>query len=124
MGNEIIIAILVVVIFIAIRGTVKHFAGQGGCCGGASAVKSRRKKLKGQVLGTYIITIDGMHCENCKNRIEAKINGLEGVACKVNLKNKTATVSFNRNITPDEIRYLIENSGYKVEDIRREELES
>lgn len=80
--------------------------------------------MKGQVLGTYIITIDGMHCENCKNRIEAKINGLEGVACKVNLKNKTATVSFNRNITPDEIRYLIENSGYKVEDIRREELES
>lgn len=71
-------------------------------------------------MGTFVITVDGMHCENCKNRIEGKINDIEGAACRVNLNKKTATVSFNRDMTQDEIRSVIEKSGYTVVDIRRE----
>ena len=49
MADFIIVGILIVLILIGIRPTVKHFKGEGGCCGGGSSVKVKRKKLK-QVL--------------------------------------------------------------------------
>lgn len=119
MVNIIVIAILIVAMLIALQGSIKHFKGQGGCCGGGSTVKARKKKLKGPVLGTFVMEIEGMHCENCKNRIEGKLNDIEGVACRVNLKKKTATVSFSRDITKEEIRSIIEKYGYTVLGIRQ-----
>lgn len=119
MADIIIIAILIAVLFVALRESVKHFKGQGGCCGGGSTVKVRKKKLKGQVLGAFVITIEGMHCENCKSRIEEKVNDIEGVACRVNLNKKTATISFVRDITEGELRRVIEKLGYTVVDIKR-----
>ena len=81
MGNEIIVAILVVVMLIAIRSSVKHFAGQGGCCGGGSTVKPKKKKLSGSIVCRMSVTVEGMHCENCSNKIEGKFNDMDGVAC-------------------------------------------
>lgn len=122
MGDVIITGILIVIFFVAIRESVKHFKGQGGCCGGGSTVKVKKKKLKEPILGTFIIAIDGMHCKNCKNQVEGKINDLEGVACRVNLNKKTASVTFNRDITKDEIQSVIEKSGYTVLEIKRKEV--
>lgn len=116
MEDQIIIAILIVTLFIAVRESLKHLKGQGGCCGGGSTVKARKKKLKGPILGTYVFTVEGMHCENCKNRIEGKINDIDGASCQVNLKKKTATVTFDRNITQDQIRDVIRKCGYTVTD--------
>lgn len=118
MENIIIIAILGAIFAMAIKETIKHFKGQGGCCGGGSTAKPRKKKLTGRIVGTYVVTIEGMHCENCKNRIEGKLNDLDGVACRVNLSKKTATVTFTRNISRDEIRRVIETNGYTVVDIQ------
>ncbi len=119
MGNEILLAVLLIVFFLALRHTVKHFKGQGGCCGGGGEVKARRKKLKGPVLGTYVVAIDGIRCENCKNRIEGRVNDIEGAACRVNRKKKTAVVAFDREIAPEEIRRAIEGIGYTVVEIHR-----
>lgn len=44
--DVIIIAILFILVIIGIRSSVKHFKGEGGCCGGGSSVKVKRKKLK------------------------------------------------------------------------------
>ena len=46
MENVIIFGIIAVLILIEIRSGVKHFKGEGGCCGGGSTVKTKRKKLK------------------------------------------------------------------------------
>ena len=46
MSDVIIIFIMVILIIVGIRSTVKHFKGEGGCCGGGSSVKVKRKKLK------------------------------------------------------------------------------
>lgn len=43
MADGIIVAILVVLMFFGIRSTIKHFAGKGGCCGGAD-YKPKRKR--------------------------------------------------------------------------------
>jgi len=60
MPDIIIVVILVIVVAVGIRETVKHFKGQGACCGG-STVKPQKKRLKNKVVRTYTFHIDGMH---------------------------------------------------------------
>lgn len=119
MENGIIIAILIVVVFIGLRESVKHFSGEGGCCGGGSTVKPKRKKLKGEVVSKVAVCISGMQCENCSNRIESRINNLDGVACKVHLKKKEAIITANHKINVDEMTKMITGLGYEVEEVNK-----
>lgn len=113
MGTFIIIALLLAVIAYALRDSLKHFKGEGGCCGG-SLPKPRRKKLKGNKIGEKTIYIEGMHCENCKNTVERQINNIDGAAAKVNLQNHTAVVSMERMISDEELTEAIEKADFKV----------
>lgn len=117
MANEIIAGIILVVVFVGLRSTVKHFKGEGGCCGGGSTVKIRPKKLK-HVIKQRTVLIDGMSCEHCKNRVESRLNELEGISAKVNLKAETAVISMEKEISDEKIREVIAKAGYQVLDIR------
>ena len=87
MADFVIAGILIILIIIGIRSSVKHFKGEGGCCGGGSSVKVKRKKLK-QVVKQRTVVIDGMTCEHCKARVESRLNSLDGVSAKINLKGR------------------------------------
>ena len=117
MADFVIIGILIILIIIGIRSGVKHFKGEGGCCGGGSSVKVKRKKLK-QVVKQRIVIIEGMTCEHCQARVESKLNALDGVSARVNLKRKTAVVSMEKEVEDEEIKKAIENAGYEVIEIR------
>lgn len=117
MENAIIIGLLLVVIALALVHTWKHFTG-GGCCGGGGKTIRSHKKLTEPVLGQKVLTVEGMHCENCQARVENAIDRLDGVVCKVNLKHKTAVVSYSRPVDSQELRKIIENLGYQVTEIR------
>ena len=60
LSNLIIIAILVIVLFFAVKGSIKHLKGEGSCCGGGSEVKEPDKKLKGPVIKskTFNLTVE------------------------------------------------------------------
>ena len=116
MGNIIIICILSVIVLIALFNTFKHFKGEGGCCGGGGTIKEN-KKLNAPKIGEKEVHIEGMHCDNCKNRVERVINDIEGAACKVNLKKKIAKVEISENINNDVIKKAVENLGFKITDI-------
>lgn len=116
MENIIIIVVLVVVILIGIRSSIKHFKGEGGCCGGSST-PVKKKKLK-EVTATKTVVIEGMSCENCKNRVEQRINEMDGAAAKVNLKKKRAIISLEKDVSDEQIRTVIEKAGYEVIEIR------
>ncbi|MGN0325233.1 MAG: heavy-metal-associated domain-containing protein [Lachnospiraceae bacterium] len=117
MENIIIIGILSILVIIGVRSGVKHFKGEGGCCGGGSDVKVKRKKLK-QVVKQRTVVIEGMTCRHCKDRVESRLNSLAGVSAKVNLKRKTAVVSMEEDFEDEVIRKAIENAGYEVIEIR------
>lgn len=117
MENAIIIGLLLVVLYIALKASVKHFKGQGGCCGGGSEAKVKRKKLK-RIIARRIIYIEGMTCEHCKNRVESRLNELEGISTRVNLRNKTATVLMEKEVSDERLRRVIENAGYEVVEIK------
>lgn len=77
MSNIIIAAILAIILFAAFSGAIKHFKGEGGCCGGGgSTVKEPDKELAGPVIKTKVFEIEGMHCENCVNRVKRAITEL------------------------------------------------
>lgn len=116
MENVIIIGIIAVLILIGIRSGVKHFKGEGGCCGGGSTVKTKRKKLK-KVIAQKTVIIEGMTCDHCKNRVERCINDIGGAAARVKLSKKEAVVSMEKEISDEQIRTAIEKAGYEVVEI-------
>lgn len=113
MENFIIIAVIVIIIVIGIRSTVKHFKGQGGCCGGGD-YKPKRKKLA-KVLYKKTFKVNGMHCGHCKNRVEEAVNDIKGVAGKVNLKKGELTVSYAEDVDDEWIKSKIVRAGYVIE---------
>lgn len=112
MGDIIIVAILVIVVVIAIEPVKKHLKGQGGCCGGGS-YKPKKKKLE-HVIEKKEFYIEGMHCENCSNRVMEKINDIPGVSAEVKLKKNIAIVSYARKVDDTVIIEKIEQAGYRV----------
>lgn len=117
MENIIIIGIVAVMIFLGIRSSVKHFRGEGGCCGGSAPVKRQKKRLE-KVIAQKLVTVEGMTCAHCKNRVEKGINEIDGAAAKVSLKKGKAVVSLAKDVTDEQIREVIEKAGYRVIEIK------
>lgn len=117
MGDYIIIGILVIIVAAALVHSRKHFKG-GGCCGSGSNVIRSHKELTEPKLGEKILIVEGMTCENCAARVENALNRLDGVACKVILKKKTAVVSYSAEISDAVLKAAVEKMGYKVTQIR------
>lgn len=113
MSNVIIVIILFIAVVFGVKETVKHFKGEGACCGGGSS-KPKKKKLEGKVVCKYAFRIEGMHCGNCANAVTRAINDIDGVAAKVSLKKKTAIVSCDRDIDALVIEEAIRKRGYEV----------
>ena len=117
MGDLVIIGILAVVVVLGVLHMGKHFRG-GGCCGSGSNTIRTKKTLTEPVLGQFTMTVEGMHCENCQVRVENALNRLDGVACRVNLRRKTALVSYSRPFSQEEARSIAEKLGYSVTEVR------
>lgn len=118
MENLIIIIVLVVIVAIGMKATMKHMKGEGGCCGGGSAEVREHKKLSGPKLGEKEVEVSGMHCENCEARVERFVNKLDGVVCKANHRKNRAVVTFSKPVENDQIKKQIEMAGYEVGTIR------
>ena len=113
MDNFLILAVLAVIVLIAFRSALKHFTGEGSCCGGGSSYVPKKKKLK-NVITTKTFHVDGMHCEKCANRVTEVVNDIPYVAGIVNLKKGTVTVSYEQDVPDSDIRAKIERIGYTV----------
>ena len=113
-SQNIIIVIILLIIFIpAVKNTITHMKGEGACCGGPKE-KPVKKKLPGKPGAKLIIHIEGMKCDNCKNRIERHLNELDGVIAKVKLSKKTAEVSLYQDVDEELIKSTIEKLDFDV----------
>ncbi|MDO5154723.1 MAG: heavy metal-associated domain-containing protein [Eubacteriales bacterium] len=114
--SAVIILILIVMLIPAVKSTIKHMRGEGACCGGAKE-KPVRKKIKGKKQSELIVKIEGMHCVNCKNRIENHLNALDGVVAKVSLEKKQARVLLYQEVDHTKITEVIEALGFAVTEL-------
>ena len=113
MENYIIIGVIAVIVVIAVISSIKHFKGEGGCCGGGS-YKPKRKKLSG-IQYTKKFKVGGMHCEHCKRRVEEAVNDIKGIAGRIDLKKGELTVSYAEDVDDEIIKTKIEKAGYSFD---------
>lgn len=123
MSNLIVIAVLLLIVAWAVKESVKHLHGEGGCCGGGScerSAKPEKKKLDGPVLHSYDFEVEGMHCEHCAAKVTSAINAIDGAAANVSLRKKHAHVDCDRDIAPATIIAAVAREGYAVKEISGE----
>ncbi len=58
------------------------------------------------------LAITGMTCASCANRIERKLNKLEGVTASVNYATEKAKVSYPGSVSTDDLLSTVESAGY------------
>jgi Cu+-exporting ATPase len=58
------------------------------------------------------LEISGMTCASCANRIERKLNKLEGVTATVNYATEKAKVTFPDSLAPEELVATVKQAGY------------
>jgi Cu+-exporting ATPase len=58
------------------------------------------------------LEITGMTCASCANRIERKLNKLDGVSASVNYATERAHVTFADPVTPDDLLATVSAAGY------------
>lgn len=109
MANAIVVIVVIIIMLFAGKGAYKHLKGEGACCGGGSKPEIPKKKLDGTKLGEKTMKITGMHCENCVASVTRAINRIDGAAAKVNLKKGEAEVSYDREISNDELKKVVED---------------
>lgn len=113
MENYIVFVIVGVVLAVAVLYTVKHFRHEGGCCG-SGGYKPRKKKLP-RVIARKTFTVSGMHCVNCKNRVEEIVGDISGIAGVVDLKSGELVVLYAEQVEDDVIISRVGRAGYTVE---------
>jgi Cu+-exporting ATPase len=61
------------------------------------------------------LPITGMTCASCANRIERKLNKLDGVSASVNYATEKATVDFDpAAVAPERLVEVVESAGYQA----------
>jgi len=60
------------------------------------------------------LAISGMTCASCANRIEKKLNKLDGVTATVNYATEKARVTFPPTLSPGDLVSTVEQAGYQA----------
>src|SRR5262245_6721120 len=63
-------------------------------------------------MSTIELPISGMTCASCANRIERRLNKLDGVTASVNYATEKASVEYDDAVDPQELVQAVEAAGY------------
>lgn len=118
MADAIILILVAILMGLAVKGAVKHFKGDGTCCGcgtGAAAPAGKTHCCRPQ--GGKTMKISGMHCARCAENVKKAIEGIDGVSAKVSLEDGSAVVSCDRPLDCEKLKKAVEKAGFKVTSI-------
>ena len=111
--DAIVIGIILIILVIALLSVKDKIKSKSGCCGGSNEYQFKKRKI-GKVVGKKIISIEGMHCNHCRNRVMEIINSMEGICGEVNLKRNEAVIEYDHDFDIQIMIDLIEKAGYQV----------
>ena len=67
---------------------------------------------------TKTLTIEGMMCEHCENRVKKVLTAIDGVEdASVSHKAGTAVVTLSGDVADDDMKKAVEDQDYKVVNI-------
>lgn len=115
MGDYVIVGLLILILLLAVWHIAKKKRSKASCCGsGAYIAKSRKLKT---VACKKIYQVEGMHCQNCVNRVMEAVQDLGGTSASVNLKKGTLIVSMEQKVDDAVIISAVEKHGYDIKAI-------
>lgn len=114
-----ILVLVAIGLFFAGKRTIKSFKGEETCCSSNGISKDMLNKKLDKVIGSETLIIDGMHCQHCADKVASELNKIDGVSAKVDLKNKQATVSYDRAIDDAKIKKAIDIAGYTLVSVNK-----
>ena len=112
MENGMILGIVIVIVFLAVRSVVKKAKSKASCCGSGAYV-AKSKKLKA-VTEKRVYQVEGIRCQNCVNRIMENLQSIPHVSAAVDVKRGRVTVSMAQHVEPELLRQAIEKGGYQI----------
>jgi P-type Cu+ transporter len=63
-------------------------------------------------MNSVTLAVDGMTCASCANRIEKRLNRIDGVIASVNFATEQARVEFPDSVRPEDLVAAVETTGY------------
>lgn len=112
MDDLIIVGILAAIVVFALLAAAKRLRRRASCCSGSDyTAKSRRLK---SVIRKVSFRVEGMHCQNCVNRVMENIQDIPHTSAAVDLRKGTVTVSLEEDTEDKILIAAIEKGGYKV----------
>lgn len=79
----------------------------------------KHKVWKGDIFMKKIVYIEGMMCEGCAKTMKEAFEKMIGVeSCKINLKNKCATLKLEGNIIDTALTDCVERAGFKPIEVK------
>lgn len=110
---EIVVILLIAVFAVfVIRSYAKKLA--YGCCGSGGDASQRvkvRDKNKSHYPYTAVLTVDGMMCSGCEQRIENALNSMDGVWAKASSSSGSVRVLMKTPISEDTLRTAVNELG-------------
>lgn len=77
--------------------------------------KDKKIKRKEEKIMEKTMNIEGMMCPHCSGRVQAALEGVEGVAsAEVSHETGTAVVTLAGEVADDVLKKTVEDAGYKV----------
>ena len=114
-GVAIVVLVFAIVLALAVRAALRHFKGEGGCCGGgAGAPPPVADKAIGPAVARRELALGGLHCMKCVARVKAALEALPGVAADVTLDPQRAIVRMDREVPDEALRKAVEDQGFQV----------
>lgn len=115
MIDLLILLLIILMCLVGLRTVIKHMKGEGGgCCNTSDKPLELKKKHHGPITNTLVFKIEGMHCENCRIRVQNALNGIQGVVAHVNLKKEQALLECEKRIDPYQVIWCVQEVGYQA----------
>ncbi len=91
---------------------------EGSSCCGTPETKEARVRVadrnKSHYPYTYLLSIDGMMCDNCAARVENALNRCEGTWAKVDLSEKEALVRPKERREKEDFSEALKGTSYTL----------
>lgn len=115
----ILVLIVIIILVFALKGSLKHFNGEGACCGGSvnNKVNVDDKNISHY---PYTITVytEGMKCDGCKLKVENALNAKSGIYATANYHKNIVKVHMKENLSDEIITKVVEEAGYRVKSVQ------
>lgn len=116
MSDVIILIIVFFLMVLASAGARKHFKGEGSCCSQSSA-SNTVKKIDNPSFHMRL-TVSGMHCASCEERVRKALDSISGAAVSyISAKRNLVILDANREISSTLVEKVIEKEGYRLDKI-------